>query len=501
MTELVVKSREEWRDYWLRCYKNRNVDADVGPGSYPWVRASAMADVLTILSADALAISDSIPLDNMTGDQLDAKYGDKLPRNLESKSSGYITISTGSAGSNIVIGDLLSHSATRNTYAVTSATATYTNGSQLSVESVDPGLGQNLTPGEVLQWVSPRAGCYSTAVVFQAPDGQGITGGQAKESDDEYRERIRDFNASPIGHGNEGDVLALIEASRDHDVPVEKGFVYPAVLGDGTLAYAFTIRRDNYWEVRAPSGAQITEVFDYISGKLPGDFAITPASIYRYTTYVEMSVTLDPRHGQWTDVTPWPAYSPRGGGLVKVSTVTSATAFSIRTDDDDYTGVTAPVPGNTIALFDPALGVFRRKKILTVTGAGPWAITCDTTANQSDTTYIPQAQAVSPWFDAINDCAAAVGRYMASLGPGEMVAAISMPEDGTRMARQPRPYTDQWPTDVTDDVAYQVKTSVAPVATCSLLEATPTSPPVGSASTVNLLDLVDLAFFAPPPSP
>lgn len=497
MTELVVKSREEWRDYWLKCYKNRNVDADVGPGSYPWVRASAIAEVLTILSADALAISDSIPLDNMTGDQLDAKYGDKLPRNLESQSSGYITIATGSAGSNIVIGDLLSHSATRNTYKVTSATATYTNGTQLAVESVDPGLGQNLTPGEVLQWVSPRAGCYSTATVFEAPDGQGIVGGRAKESDDEYRERIRDFNASPIGHGNEGDVLALIEAIREHGVPVEKGFVYPAILGDGTLAYGFTVRRDNYWESRQPSSAQITDVFDYVSGKLPGDFALTPAAVYISDAKIELSVSLDPRYGQWADIAPWPTYTVRGGGMMTIGTVTSVSAFQIVTDDGDYTGVTSPVPGNTIALFDPYFGVFRRKKILTVGGSGPWSITCDMTANQSDSSYLPSTyQSVSPWFDAINDCAVQAGKHIAALGPGEIVATPNLPADGTRMSRQPRPYPNQWDNQVTSDIAYRVKTNVSPVATCSLLASTPSTAPVGSVSIINILSLSDLAIYS-----
>lgn len=498
MTELVVKSREDWRDYWLKCYKNRNPDADVGPGSYAWLRASVLAESLTVMSATALAISDSIPLDNMTGSQLDAKYGNKLPRNLESNASGYITISTGSAGSNIHQGDLLTHSATRNMYAVTSVTATYLNATQLAVESVDPGLGQNLTPGQVLQWVSPRAGCYSTATVFQAPDGQGIVGGRATESDDEYRERIRAFNASPIGHGNEGDVMALIEATREHGVPVEKGFVWPAILGDGTLCYTFTVRRDNYWESRLPSSTQITEVFDYISGKLPGDFAITPANIDPWNTKVSLSVSLDPRYGQWADIAPWPVYVSTTNGAYVIGTVTSALAFTIVTDNATYGGTTAPVPGNTIAVFDSAKGAFRRKKILTVGGAGPWTITCDGTANQSDTTYTPvAAQRVSPWFDAINDCAASAGQHIAKLGPGEIVSSANLPEDGTRMARQPKPYSNQWNNSITPDIAFDVKATVTPIATCELLSASPATAQLGSVSTLNLLTLTDLSIHPP----
>lgn len=499
MVDLVVKSREEWRDYWLRCYSNRNPDADVGPGSYPWLRASVQAETLTILSADALAISDSIPLDNMTGSQLDAKYGDKLPRNLETNASGYVTVSTVVTGATITIGTLLVHPSTRNQYKVTSATGAHLNGTQIAVESVDPGTGQNLAPGEVLQWVSPPIGCYATVVVFTSPDGEGLIGGRGIESDDEYRERIRDFNANPIGHGNEGDVIALVEASREHGVPVEKCFVYPAAMGPGTLSYTFTVKRDNYWESRRPSSAQLTDVFAYVTGQLPGDFSITPAALYATDCVVDIGVTLDPRYGQWADFSPWPIYYARGAGQLVIGTVTSATTFQIVTDNAVYTSVTAPVAGNTIAVFDSALGVFRKKKILTVGGTGPWSIVCNTTADQSDVTYTPTAgQAVSPWFDAINSVAAEAGTHFAKMGPSENVATVSLPEDGTRMARQPRAYPDQWDNTLTTAIAYRIKSNVPQVASCSLLAASPTTPTLGTIAANYILSLADLSTYPTP---
>jgi uncharacterized phage protein gp47/JayE len=499
MTAIVVKTREEWRDYWLKCFSNRNSDADVGSGSYPWLRASAQAEVLTILSGDALAIGDTIPLDMMTGRQLDDKYGSKLPRNLETNSSGYITIQVGSAGSAIQIGDILVHAATKNTYKVTSPSATYLTGAQLAVSSVDPGVGQNLAAGEVLQWQSPRPGCYATATVFLAPDGSGIIGGRSTESDDEYRERIRDFNANPIGHGNEGDLIALVEASREHGVPVEKCFVYPAVMGPGTVSYTFTVKRDHYWESRRPTSGQISTVFAYVSGKLPGDFSITPADIYATDTRIYLSVALDQRYVTWADFVPWPEYSPPGGSMIYVQSAVSATEFTLVTSNGSYSGVTGPSTGNTIALYDSAFGVFRRKKILTVTGAGPWAVVCDVTLEQSDTTYTPWfGQAVSPWFDAINDCAAVVGAHMAQLGPGETVPISSLPEDGTRLARQPRPYPGQFDSDLTGKIAFDVVSGVPAVASCILnpTSNTVTTPTItGSVSTVSILDAVDVAIY------
>lgn len=498
MSEIVVNTREQWRDYWLTCYSNRNPDADIGPGSYPWLRASVMADTLVILSNDALAISDSIPLDNMVGVQLDNKYGDKLPRLLESKASGLITLGAGSAGSTIYIGDRLSHASTKNLYEVTSATATYYNANKLVVQSVDPGLGQNLTPGEVLQWESPRPGSYATVTVFESPDGTGIAGGRSVESDDEYRERIRDYNSNPVGHGNEGDIAALIEATSEHGVPVEKAFLYPAIFGPGSLGYTFTVKPDNYWGLRYPTAAQVAAVYNYVISKLPGDFSVTSATLSAHLMYAELSVELDPRLAQWSDNTPWPTYRERGAGQYVVTVADTATSFTIGTDDGNYAGVFGPSIGNTIAVYDSTWGVFRRKKIQGYTGTGPWTITCDTTADQSDTSFSPTVGlAVSPWFDAINECAVAAGAYSSKLGPGEVVADVNIPEDGTRMRRQPRPYQDQFDNKLTSAFAFKIKAAVPSLATCEFLSPTQTTA-VGTPVSVKLPRLVDIAIYKAP---
>lgn len=467
MASIPVKTREEWRDYWLLCFSNRNPDADVGPGSYPWLRASVQADVLTLMSGAALAIADSIPLDNMTGTQLDAKYGSKLPRNPETNASGSITLQCGTAGTTIQIGDLLSHASTKNTYKVNSVTALYTNGTQLAIESVDPGLGQNLASGEILQWVSPRPGCYATAAVFQSPDGEGLIGGRAVENDDSYRERIRAFNANPIGHGNEGDLAALVESTREHGVPVEKCFTYPAWHGPGTVAYSFTVKRDNPWESRLPSSGQISDVLTYVTSKLPGDFSITPLPVSYLLRDVDLAVTLDNRLDTWTDFEPWPAYTGSRATCYNIGTVTSSTRFEIVDPTSAYTY--PPSPGATVGVFDAGTLVFRRKKILTVTGVGPWAIVCDTTSEQSDTSYAPiTGQLLSPWFDSINLCATELAKHFAGLGPGEVASGANRTEDGTRMARQPRPFRKQWDYAITTQAAFDVWSGVDSVVSCSI---------------------------------
>lgn len=499
---LVVKNREEWRQFWLDNYQNRNPDADVGPNSLPWARGSVMADMLSIQSNNALVISGGIPLDSLVGDQLDLKYGTRLPRILSTKSSGYITLECGTSGTEIRNLDQLVCGATSNKYQFTGVTDTYLNSEQLSIQSVDPGLGQNLDPGTVLQWSSQRAGCYATVTVWEQTDGSGIAGGRERESDEEYRGRIRSYLANPVGHGNEGDLLVLLEESSPNDalgrpghgMPVQKGFVYPAVQGPGTFGCAIVMKAENNFETRAPSSAQLTAVLNYVAQYMPDVDMIFMAAITNQVNNVYLSVTLDTRAAQWSDAAPWPPYVAPGSGQYIVTGYTDATTFQLGVDNATYGGTTAPAVSNTIALWDRAHGAFRRKKILTVVGAGPWAITVDTTGGQSDVSYTPEVyQVVSPWFDAINEVAAAEAATIAKLGPGQMNAWD--PGDGKRMMRIPLPSPTEWPLGVTARIAFDVTKSVPAVADATLLYTENSAPTVGDTSHVHLLYLADLGIY------
>lgn len=504
MTENVVKTHDEWRDYHLACLKSRllsedpNAVVDVGPGSYDWIAANAFADVMVIQSQNALAVSDSIPLDNMTLIQMRAKYGDKVPYNEETHASGWFTLQAGSAGAIVTTGAQFTHSDTGNKYEVTATTATLANGAQFSVRSVDPGAGQNLEPGTVLQWVSQPAGAYATVTVFD-DGGSGLIGGRAAETAEEYRERIRDYNASPVGHGNEGDLMALVEASREHGVPVEKCFVYPAAPGPGGVGYCFTVRRDTLGESRIPTSAEMTAIETYIAadGNLPGDYTRSAVILTQEETKSDLTVELDTRSAQWSSASPWPAYVARGSGMLVVATPSSVSGFNIATDNGSYSGVTAPSIGNVVAVYDAAACVFRKKKILTVSGSGPWTITCDTTLNQSDTTYRPLAgQAVSPWFDAINEVAASFAGQVEQLGPGEITSVVS--PDGKRRLRQPRPFPGEWDSGITGAMGHEVTASVAAIVSCEVAASTVARATVGSLTGANLLHLNDLGVFKKP---
>jgi hypothetical protein len=151
----------------------------------------------------------------------------------------------------------------------------------------------------------------------------------------------------------------------------------------------------------------------------------------------------------WEDVAPWPPYyapAATPGGIV-VSAATSATSFTLDTDDSDYTDVQQPQNGQTIAFYDPDEFVFRRKRILSFTGTGPWVITCDTTNDVSDTSYTPAVgQRACPWSDSLDILLPGIHAYFDSLGPGEVFASFY--DEGRRQKRQPRP-PREWPHTLT----------------------------------------------------
>ena len=124
--------------------------------------------------------------------------------------------------------------------------------------------------------------------------------------------------------------------------------------------------------------AQLAALEAHLLGSLPADDGIFVTSLDEVGVDFALSVDWRKEAKGWTDTIPWPAaYTPS----VAISAATDATTFSVSG------GTTAPQIGNTIAVYDETTRTFYRKTILTVTGTGPWALTCDTAANASDTTF------------------------------------------------------------------------------------------------------------------
>jgi hypothetical protein len=99
---------------------------------------------------------------------------------------------------------------------------------------------------------------------------------------------------------------------------------------------------------------------------------------------------------------------------------------------------------------------------------------------------------VSPWFDAINEVAAAIGERYSKLGYGE---SSYDPGDGKRMLRIPRPTPLEWPMAPSARFAYDAVQAVAALADATFIGTSPAAPGTSGALVSYLITLSDLAIY------
>jgi len=494
--EIVTLTRDEYRNLYVQDYALFVPDANVGPGTQPYVDASLAADNSLVLFADAVTIGNGTNLDTSNGTWL-KQIGEsegvyKLPA---VGASGYVVISTAVGGSTIFQGDEIktqsvgaSGSALR---FLVQATSIYANGALVPVTGLDTGESTNLDAGTSMIFSNPRPGCEPIATVFEQSDGSGLTGGRGAETDDEYRERIKLKRANPPASGNDAEYQRVIE-----DIPnlsVQKAFTYPAVLGPGTTAFVFTLRPSTPGAGRIPNGAQIALALGTLIGREPADDGIFAASIVAQPLDVVYRVAWATGSAGWANNPRWPAYtSPK----VTVKAAPAPTATSLRAVT---TGgpIDDPVVGQTVAVFDRPNKVFRNKRIEAITVITPgqeWQLTFSTVNLASDTTYAPSAgQAVSPWSDSLNLLVEPTLTFLDVFGPGEMYASFGDP--GLRQKRNPA-NPDSYPSTVTNKIMSSIL-ALPSISNAVLLEPSiPFDTTVGVPGTlVYLIELADLGIY------
>lgn len=455
---IVVKTRDEMRDLYLRSIKIRNPLASVAQDTQPWIDASVIADVLSPMSFNARTIGRSIPLSEVSEDRLDqrlAEYG-LPPRFPVTGSQGAVVVSTSSTGATIPVGTEATDADSGLRFKC-AATNLYHDGDDVPMSAIDTDTQTNLAPGKVLVWSQSIAGLFATCVVAQQTDGSGFSGGRGVESDDEVRARISAELANPAAAGNVSDYIKSVENSLGHGVSVQKCFAYAAVNGPGTIGIAFTMKPATVGGSRVPNPTQIGLVQAYTIGQMPGDDSYLPITLISQSTNVSFDVSWAPGTDGWADAAPWPAYSALTAGAVIVSGATNAVSFTLATDNSVYSGVIPPTTGMNIAFFDKSeTGNFRQKRILSVSGSGPWAITVDTTNGASDTTYTPVVgQRVCPWSNSLSTLIPGVVDYFGTLGPGEQFASVNLFDPGIRQRRQPFP-PKYWPSTISNRITNEL---------------------------------------------
>lgn len=495
MTTLSVLTREEWRQRYLRSYKIRVPGADTREGTQPWIDASAIADQLVVLGLDAQRIALGQTLDGKTGQELDDFGADlEITRPQPTGAIGYALMgaATSSTGTIPLYGDELLDVDSGMSYRFT-GTGTYYAGDAFPIAGNSTGPGTNLEAGTLLRWSSPRAGCDPLATVQGQPDGTGLTGGRDVATDEEYRAVLREALSNPASAGNDAAYQQLAEDSIGHGVQVEKAFTYPGVFGPGTIAVAFVLKQSKTGGSRLPNSAQIAAVDGYIGERMPRDDSRFVCIVREQLRDIYLKIDWSGSASGWADLTPWPPYyastavagSP---GNVAISSVTDATHFVLQTANADYTGVAQPSAGQTIAVYDRDKGLFRRKKILTVSGTGPWTIVCDTASAASDTGYTPAVgQPVCPWSDSLALLVQPVADYMGMMGPGEQFASFY--DEGARQRRNPRP-PKSWPSVLTNRIEVGVF-ALSAVADAALAEGDGEATNVGTPGTTSWLQQLE----------
>lgn len=432
--EILTKTRDEVIADYKRYYALRRPNADVNDALVD-TDARGIATILQPIYSNAKRIGNNVALSTKTGKALDDELElEGIFRLGEAGASGAVTITASAGGTTIFSGDELTNPATGLRYEAVN-TKTHSNGAQVLVRAIDTGPSTNVEAGVVLQWTSPRPGCGPNATVVEQADGSGLSGGREEESDEGYLRRAVQIRAEVAA--TEFQSLALSCPT----VPVEQAFVYPAIRGPGTVGIAFTLRPQQSGGNRIPNAAQITEVESWITGQAQADDHIFMLTVVAENADLALKVDWTADAPGWVDASTWPKYYAEGAfvgtpNAVVVDSATSPTSFVLETQNSYYTGVPDPVVGQTIGFYDSAKGVFRRKKILNVSGSGPWTITVDTSNDASDTSYTPVVgQRACPWSESLDDLVPPIATYFDRLGPGEQVA--SYPDDGLRQRRVP----------------------------------------------------------------
>lgn len=490
MADLVLYNTDELRDLFLRDFKLRLPSASTSRGTSPYVDAVTVAGVTPALFKNAVTASDRALISKTFGSELDILAKDKgKPRLQGAGSFGGGTVTTATTGATISIGTRLKHKDTGEPFVTTSASGTYFTGNTIGVKSV--GLGRQTNLSGILLFESPGAGLNAEFQITGL-----LKGGADIETDADLQARLIQLNASPPADGNVGTYLDLIY-SAEHGVPVHQAFVYPSILGAGTIGVTFTVTGTGLG--RIPTAPQLSAVETFLKANVPFDdciFMIAISSIPSGTARTPI-IGIKFINGETGFIDPdfFPKYDVPVG--VTKWTVTSSPSptpivFTVQNDIGVYTG-SGIRAGQTIALFSSDEGKFINKRILSFTGTGPYTITVDTTVNVSNTTYTPRVgQMVSPWSDKIQELAAGIVAYYDKLSPGENTS--SLPDPGFRMRRYPYDSIN-YPYGVTSRVVDTIsaRTDIQSVSVLSGLSSAPTAGTPGVNSFMFVL--ADMAFY------
>ncbi len=492
---LEVPTRDAIATAFRRDYGIVSPESDTSDGTQPDVLAKTVSTTILPVYSNAVLIANAINEDAATGKRLDrvgARYGVTRPQAIGA--SGYVYVSAADSGGTITAGDEIKNRQTQKRYEA-AETKTLFAGGTIRISGLDTGPATNLDAGTTLQWSAPRPGIGQTATVATG----GLIGGADVADDAKYLALIQEARQNPPNADNDAAIQKAVRATPG--IAIASVFSFPCVFGPGTYAFAFLIATapGSSPDLRVPNAAQRTAVLAWTLGQIPSADSYFCLQVVKEPVTVAFRVTWDPGAFGWIDAVPWPAYALPGAigvaGAAVVTAATSSTAFTLGTDNANYVTAVTPQVGQSIAFWDAAKLLFRKKRIASVTGSGPWPITTESNdqTNGSDTLYTPQAgDRAMPWSDSLADLVKPMLAYFNNLGPGELFSVFS--NDGRRQRRNPVP-PKKYPQVVDTDAIVPVL-GLSSVRSALLVEGTgPVSVGIPGV-TVNLRTLGQIAVFA-----
>lgn len=495
LDRLIVWNGSTIERKFKRSYLIAAPDADVDAGQPP-VDARVCRDLVLPLMSNAVTTADTSSLAGRTETDLDAiGAAEGVPRPPATGASGYVIARTATSGATIFQGDEWRPKSSKVRYQC-AVTALYADGDQVPIVGLDVGPGTNLPAGTEGEWSNPRTGSSPGAAVWS----EGLTGGRDRAKNEEYASVIVDRRAHPSVGANEAAYAALVEDPFKTGIAVQKAFVWPAIMGTGTVGVAFTMRPASPGASRAPSAAQLAIMEAALVGTFYGDDDIFMVSLGGQPTTLQFRATWRKSAAGWANATPWPSYIAGDPVIVDGAAAITASGFRVTTG----TSTTAPTAGAVIALFNPEAAVdgeltpaFERKTIATVTeivAGKSWDLTFDMSAGASSS-FIPLEDAlVSPWSDSLNLVLPPIVDYFDHVGPGEMLDPL--PDPGRRARRQPE-NPEAWSSEVSNRLDALVQ-AVSAVRSATLVDPDGTTPTqIGTlGSLAYYRQLSDMAFYS-----
>lgn len=422
---MIVPQRDQIRDNYLRDVRIRVPGAVTVDGTQEFADACVFADQALPIYGDAVVIGNFVAGVNKMGSAIDAELVRSGTVRLPATGgTGYVQIVASSGGTVILQGDEIKSGSGLRFQCL--ATALYQSLAPVPVGGIDTGPATNLAANTPMTWTFSRPGCAPSATVTLAPDGlSGLTGGRTQETDSQALNRLASVRANPPAGGNDAQFQAATLLTPG--LSIQQVFTYPAILGPGSIGVAFTLRPGTPGANRISSALQNAQVLAWLIGQFPTDDSILLCTLVPSPVTMTFQVTWAPTAVTWADANPWPVYIP--GDVLRIDNVgaLSTTAFRLTTG----TTTATPQVGQVLSFYDQPAGIFRRKKILTVTpivAGKSWDLEVDTTNGNSDTTYTPvNGQAAGPWSDSLAGLVTPIVSYFDTLGPGEQLSPLPDP--------------------------------------------------------------------------